>query len=157
MPINVRSSVHGHGTYAAAFIPAGTLIWSHDPDSAELDPTVLTFTDEQAAVVAANGLPVHRWATRSRNGTWALAVDGSQFMNHRTQTDPDRNTVICEGCGSVIAVRDIPVGEEIRCDYEVDDTGVGEKIPGLTVRYLTGQCDTQCVAAHTNAHANARN
>ena len=128
-PLLVRPSEYGHGTFAATPIPAGTLIWTGEPD----DPTVLSLSQDQVTMMELIRFPARRWATKNADGTWLLAIDGSQFMNHRADADPDANTVTCRACGAVSAVRDISEGEEVRCDYTVDDHAVADKVDGLVL------------------------
>lgn len=125
--IRVQPSEYGSGTFAAEPIPAGALIWNQPVG----DPTVLLLTRAQARAADSAGVPVLRWAPADPDGTYRLAVDGSQFMNHKDPADPGANTITCPACGAVTASRDIGPGEQIYCDYTADDADVAIKVAGL--------------------------
>lgn len=126
VPITVAPAAYGYGAFAAVDIPAGVVLWR---DGGPDDPTVVRLTHANALAAEAAGVPVRRWATQDLDGTWLLAVDGSQFFNHHPDDAPDANTATCWSCGCVYSTRPIPAGTELRCDYRVDDAAAAEKLP----------------------------
>lgn len=125
VPIYVRPGRYGFGAFAATSVEAGTVIWQ---DCGPEDPTVVRLSRESGLRIHENGLPVRKWATAEIDGTWLLAVDGSQFFNHRSDDSPEADTSTCPDCGCVYATRHIASGSELMCDYRVDDYAVHEKL-----------------------------
>lgn len=111
-----RSAIHGLGLFAAAFIPRGTPVWRFQPGFDR------TFSSGEFA-----GLPAeaqahvrHYGYLDSATGHWFLGGDLSIFMNH----GPVPNTGATAAIGSAgltCALRDIPAGEELTCDYRTFD------------------------------------
>lgn len=105
------SGIHGHGVFAAQFIPKGTRVWEYREG---FDHRVSSEFVEQLPE------PAHS-AIRHYSGFWGggyvISADDARFLNHsetpnlRTFAEPD-----CD-----IAIRDIQVGEELLEDYREFD------------------------------------
>lgn len=96
----------GHGVYATAAIPRGTLVWVRDRLDRVLSPA------EIAALppLLAGQTERHFWLDRS--GDYVLAWDLARFVNHSCRPN-------CAGVapGVEIAITDIAPGEQITNDY----------------------------------------
>lgn len=101
------SPIAGIGLFAGEAVPAGTVVWRHDPGiDATFDPARGIEPRLQAL------LDEHGWFNE-QDGRWYLAADNMRFMNHAVEPNTcerDRFTVV--------AARDIAAGEELTCDYQ---------------------------------------
>lgn len=107
----IKESSHGFGLFSAQFIKAGQAVWVWD-DTTEiiiderevLSDTFKEFLETYSYKVNGLGLVVN--------------LDNARFMNHSD------NPNLIEINGSNFAARDIDVGEELTCDYNVFDYGL---------------------------------
>jgi uncharacterized protein len=106
-----RSSIHGLGVFTPVFIPAGTLIWSLDPD---VDWT-LTEADFDRFPEAYRE-KIRSYCYLEESGNYILCGDNARFMNHSDIPNCDDWT-----SSSTVAYRDIAPGEELTCDYRAFD------------------------------------
>ncbi len=111
VPTVVRESpIQGFGVFAAAPIPAGTVIWEFTPG------VDWRFTPSELASVPEPYLTaLRRWCYRDEDDTYVLCGDAAKFMNQ--SDDPS-----CDDSGGVTRTRrDIEAGDELTCDYRVFD------------------------------------
>jgi SET domain-containing protein len=114
-----RSSIHGHGVFAAVPIPRGTLVWQFDPG------TDWTLTEEEfAAFPEKLRVQMEAWTYQNEEGDYVLCSDGAKFMNHSFEPNCDDR-----GWVETVAGRDIEAGEELTCDYREFD--MKSKVNGL--------------------------
>jgi SET domain-containing protein len=106
-----RSSIHGTGVFTPFFIPAGTLIWSLDP---EVDWTLTE--DDIVRFPEAYQEKLRSYCFVDENGSYILCGDNARFMNHSEEPNCDDWT-----SGDTVAYRDIEAGEELTCDYRAFD------------------------------------
>lgn len=111
-----RSSIHGLGLFAIATIPAGTAVWRFIPDFDR------RFSQDQVARLPEPAQRhLHHYAYfDAQAGVWVLNGDLSIFMNH----SPTPNTGAPASSGpapETLALRDIPPGGELTCDYHAFD------------------------------------
>lgn len=100
----------GHGVVATQLIPKGTIVWS----LCALDHV---FTHEELKKMAPIYYPyLHRYSWVTPEGTLVLNWDFERFINH--SCDPNRLDI---GTNLSIAVRDIEKGEELTCDYRINN------------------------------------
>ncbi len=102
------SPIQGVGLYAAAPIPAGTLIWRFEPAFDRIIPE-----DVFAALPEPARAFVERYGyiTPQLPGGWVVSLDNTRFINHAADPNTDNTTP------ETYARRDIAMGEEITCDY----------------------------------------
>lgn len=99
-----RSPIHGLGSFAAEFIPAGTVYWRFVPSfdqlvrKQELPPAALEFAKT--------------WCYAVGDGFVMVMPDNARFTNH--SSDPNTRVLGAEA----IALRDIQPGEEITENYD---------------------------------------
>ena len=106
-----RSAIHGVGVYTPVFIPAGTVIWSFDPD------VDWTLSDEEMERFPEKYRDkIRSYCFLDESGDWILCGDNARFMNHSEDPNCDDWTT-----RSTIAHRDIEPGEELTCDYRAFD------------------------------------
>ncbi len=108
--INVSVSTSekkGKGLFANSFIPKNTLIW-------QLDDKEKRLTKEEVEKLS----PVVRKLAYQFDDKYVVATDSSELMNHSC----DPNTWWNDD-KSLVASRDIQVGEEITYDYSTADIG----------------------------------
>jgi hypothetical protein len=65
-------------------------------------------------------------------------------MNHCADTEGHATTFTCRSCGAITAATPIRAGEEICCDYTVDDIAVAEKMPWLRMSTEPKLRDPRC-------------
>ena len=106
-----RSPIHGLGVFAASLIPAGTLIWSLDPEA----DWVLTEDDiERFPEMYREKLRSYCYLDES--GRYILCGYTARYMNHSDHPNCD------DECGTTTyAARDIQPDEELTCDYRAFD------------------------------------
>lgn len=96
----------GCGVFATAPIACGTIVWI-------LCRFDLIFTPREAAALPAPYQPIiEKYAYVDADGNQILCWDNGRYVNH--SCDP---AMLGVGRGFEIAVRDIPRGEQITCDY----------------------------------------
>jgi uncharacterized protein len=96
----------GHGVFATAAIPRGTIVWVRDCLDQE-------FTREQLSQLpAVYQTLVRRYTFLTAAGTNLLCWDGGRLMNHSCQPS-------CAGThlGFEVAIRDLEPGAELTNDY----------------------------------------
>lgn len=99
------SPIHGLGVFADEFILKGTVIWEfREPFDAYLTDEFVENLPDVARQT------IHRYCDHDSSG-WLVVADDSRFFNHSGTP----NTTVLED--SMIANRDIAVGEEITQDY----------------------------------------
>ena len=96
----------GHGVFATAFIPAGTITYVRDDLDIVIQPDDPRLAQEDYFRI------IDTWAYREPNGEFVLGWDISRYVNHSC----DANT-LSTGYGFEIAIRDILPGEQITDDY----------------------------------------
>ena len=106
-----RSSIHGTGVFTPFFIPAGTLIWSLEP---EVD-WELTEEDIERFPEAYQE-KIRSYCYLDEKGSFILCGDNARFMNHSEEPNCDDSPE-----GATITLRDIEPGEELTCDYRAVD------------------------------------
>ena len=96
----------GHGVFATAFIPAGTITYVRDKLDIVIQPDDPRLSQEDYYRI------IDTWGFREPNGEYVLGWDISRYVNHSC----DANT-LSTGYGFEIAVRDILPGEQVTDDY----------------------------------------
>lgn len=96
----------GLGVYATEAIPMGTVLWVRDSMDRVLSEA------EVSALPGRLQDPVRRLGYRDASGGWIVCWDGGKHVNH--SCEPTMRGV---GHDAMIAVRDIPCGGQITCDY----------------------------------------
>lgn len=117
------SSIHGLGLYAVETIPQGTAIWRFCPGFDREFPleTLAGFPDPAREHI--------RWFSfvDKASGCAVLSGDHACFMNH----SPTPNTGAPSDAippVTTVALREIPAGEEITCDYHAFDADAVRKL-----------------------------
>jgi hypothetical protein len=100
------SPLIGHGVFATAPIPRGTIVYVKDALEIEIEPDRFATLDARLREV------VERYSYRDERGVRVVSWDHAKYVNHRC----DCNTM-STGWGFEIALRDIAAGEEITDDY----------------------------------------
>jgi len=115
------SAIHGTGLFANEFIPKGTTIWEFTPGF-----DLYVKAADIGRLPAAAQAQMLKYCYRDREtGQYVLCADDARFLNHSDQP----NTVDMPGPeGCTIATRDIPIGEELTCDYQTFDADFREKL-----------------------------
>jgi hypothetical protein len=124
------STIFGKGLFPLADVPRGRVICSFATDAG-----VIT-EEEYLRAIRANDALVVRTGTRyvGRYFTHTSDADAPlNFFNHSFEPN-----LLCH-CGVVIALRDIPKGEELTLDYRtlIDDTEIGiynDAVSGRPIR-----------------------
>ena len=116
------SAVHGIGLFTAEPVAKGRLIWHFQPGFDHK----FSLADLEKMSPAAQE-QVLNYAYRSKeSGLYILCGDDARFFNHSAAPnvidDPLEE-------GFVAAARDIAVGEELMCDYQVFDADFAHKFP----------------------------
>ena len=122
------SSIHGNGLVAAEFIPRGTPLWRFLPGfDREFSPDAWRALPEPA-----RSHTRHFCFVRPEDLHVILSGDHACFINHseNPNTGVPRNSA---ATGTTVALRDIPAGEEITCDYWSYDADTPWKL-GLVAR-----------------------
>lgn len=96
----------GHGVFATAAIPHGTLVWVMD----ELDQRLSR--EEVQALPEPLRAVVERYGYVDAAGKYVLCWDHGRLMNHGC-----RPTSRGVGEGFEVAIRDIEAGEQLTCEY----------------------------------------
>lgn len=99
-------AVVGHGVFATAPIPRGTITWALDPLDRVMTP------DEVAALPPALAFDMERYLWLDRHGRYILAWDLARFVNHSCAPN-----CLTTPYGFEIAVADIAPGEQLSNDY----------------------------------------
>lgn len=108
--INARvgvSAIHGLGLFACEFIPAGTVIWRYMPGF----DVVIPASSLASLSISARKQVIHYAEYFPEEKQFVLSSDDDRFTNHSDapNTAPNDDTMV--------ATRDIQLGEEITCDY----------------------------------------
>lgn len=111
------SPIHGLGLFAAAPIPAGTIVWRYN---VLVDRTI--WVGEAAAMPPVARAYLERYAYR-QGDRLVLCGDDGRFVNHADEP----NCVEAFG-GCSVAARDIALDEEITEDYSAYDDDTPAKI-----------------------------
>ena len=127
--------VIGHGVYATAAIPRGTLIWVRDPLDRQLSP------DEIAALPPAVAAQIERHFWLDRSGYYVLAWDLARFVNHSC-----RPNCVGVAAGVEIVIADIAPGDQITNDYA--ELGM---LPGETMGCSCGAAECRGVVSDAQA------
>ncbi len=117
------SQIHGMGLFASQFIPRGTPVWQFEPGFDR------GFSLEEVDRMPPRAQEHIRWYAYldGETGQFVLSGDHACFMNH----DPDPNTgVLGETTTRVVtrALRDIPEGAELTCNYHDFDVDAARKL-----------------------------
>lgn len=96
----------GHGVFAVAFIPKGTITWVPDPLDREFTPELFLALPPLVCEAATT------YSYRNNKGNYILPWDHTRYVNHSQQA----NTMITP-YGFEVAIRDIHSGDEITNDY----------------------------------------
>jgi hypothetical protein len=104
----------GHGVFATAPLPRGTITWVLD----ELDQVLAP--EQVARLWPAQRALVERYAYVDAAGKFVLCWDLGRYVNHGC--DPSTRGA---GPWFDVAVRDIRPGEELTCDYAESNIGDG--------------------------------
>jgi hypothetical protein len=96
----------GHGVFATAAIPLGTIVYAFDQFEVCVAPAVYAMLDDRHLAV------LDWFGYIDQHGTRILSWDHAKYVNHRC----DCNTM-STGWGFEIAIRDIAAGEEITDEY----------------------------------------
>jgi SET domain-containing protein len=106
-----NSSIHGKGLIANEFIAAGTVVWKLKPGF----DLIMTKDQLDSLPPVVQEQIRHFIYIEIVTGLYILCSDDAKFMNHadtpNTSTQGDQT----------IAIRDIPVGAELTCDYREFD------------------------------------
>jgi SET domain-containing protein len=119
IPVEVRpSSIFGKGLFPMRRVKRGTVICSFTTDS-----KVIT-EEEYLAAIQEDRYLIVRTGTRYVGKYFTCTQDPDtdlNFFNHSFEPN------LLVHCGVVIALRDIPAGEELTIDYRhlIDDTEIG--------------------------------
>lgn len=105
------SSVHGTGLFAEQFIPKGTITWEWNP---EFDISFDQSLVETLPELQKNYVLYYAYLDQEL-GKLVLCADNQRFINH------SKNTNIDSTPRRDVANRDIQIGEELLCDYNLFD------------------------------------
>ena len=118
------SVIAGLGLFADEDIPKGTVTWRFMNGYDRL------FTKAQIEALpepARSNLRDHAYLDAA-SGSFVLCADNARFMNHADAP----NTAGVHEAGAIegydVALRHIPAGEELTCDYRLFDANVDEKL-----------------------------
>jgi hypothetical protein len=122
----------GHGVFATARIPRGTVVWLHD----ELDQVL---TPEQVArLPRVLQRQVERYAYVDAHGNRVLCWDHGRYMNHSCEPSTASIGTLME-----IARHDIEPGEQLTCEY-----GLAHVIEGFECNCSAPSCRGTLLATH---------
>lgn len=112
-----RSPLHGLGLFAISPIRAGTPIWRFIPGFDQ------SFTPHQLDQLPdpARSHVQHYGYFDAHAGHWVLNGDLTIFMNHSATPNTGAPASPAGAATETIALRDIPAGEEVTCDYHAFD------------------------------------
>jgi SET domain-containing protein len=97
--------------FAASFIPAGTVIWEFaEGVDWRISP------EEMVAFPQPFQSRLRRYTYLDDSGTYILCGDNAKYMNHEDAPNCDDHGLY------TVAMRDIPLGEELTTDYRAFDT-----------------------------------
>ena len=98
----------GYGVFATAHIPKGTILYVHD------DLDLIMATNDVRLLDPDIKPHIDKYAYTNEHGEKVLCWDHAKFVNHGCDFN-----CMSTGFGFDIAVRDIHMGDEIRCEYSV--------------------------------------
>ena len=96
----------GHGVFATALIPQGTVVWVQDALDREISP------DEVARFAPELQERLSKYCYRNNAGHYVLCWDHNRYINHSFTSNCMMTAYHME-----LAVRDIQPGEELTDDY----------------------------------------
>jgi hypothetical protein len=132
IPVQVRpSGIFGKGLFPLERVKKGTIVRSFTTGS-----KIIT-EDEYLQAIREGNYPIIRTGTRYLGKYYTVTDDPDadlNFFNHSFSPN------LLVHCGVVIAMRDIPAGEELTIDYRylIDDTELGVYDDALTGRPIRG-------------------
>lgn len=132
IPVQVRpSGIFGKGLFTLDRVTKGTVVCSFTTDSKIIteDEYLQAIRDEEPLVVRTGTRYVGKYFTVTDDPDADL-----NFFNHSFAPN------LLVHCGVVLALRDIPAGEELTIDYRylVDDTETGVYNDAVTARTIRG-------------------
>ena len=111
------SSIEGLGLFADQFIPAGTTIWQYHE---EIDREISLEVVDAMPEVTREYMKKYAWVEKN---TFIISIDNTQFINHSYTP----NCIPSDDEETMIAARDINIGEEITENYKTYDVNFGLK------------------------------
>jgi uncharacterized protein len=126
------SKIEGLGLFAAQSIPKGSVVWKFIPG---VDVLLEASEIEKLPLITQDICRRYAYLDFTSN-KYVLCGDDARFVNH--SEDPNTAGVYPDGepFGLDIALRDIPVGEEITCDYRAFDAEFEYKFTASQKNYL---------------------
>ena len=107
-----RSKIHGIGLFSDQIISTGQEVWSFHPKiDLVIEPDEWLTMEREVA--EASFSQIRRLAYKE-NGKIHLCLDNAQFMNHSRILN---NITNLKDTNTMIATRQIEVGEELLCNY----------------------------------------
>ena len=106
-----KSPIQGIGVFAKTRIAKGTLVWKLDP---RFDRLIDVETYEGESGPVKSYLDRYSYPDRRDPNYIVFEADDARYMNHADDPNCDVSQV-----DVVIARRDIVVGEELTCDYNL--------------------------------------
>lgn len=122
------SRIHGLGVFTRHAVAAGTPVWRFQPGfDATFGPEALHALPDPAREFLR-----HYAYLDAATSAYVLNADHGRFMNH----SEDPNTGLGPASGDpgdvvvTVALRDLPAGTELTCDYRAFDADVAWKLRG---------------------------
>lgn len=112
------SPIAGTGVFAAAPIPANTVIWEFTEGVDWALPP-----NDLAAFPEPYQDHLRRWCFLNADGVYVLCGDSAKFMNHADAPNCDDP----EWGAYTVTNRDVEAGEELTCDYRTFDRESAEQ------------------------------
>lgn len=119
-----HSKINGIGLFANQFIPKGTPVWKFQPGfDLKINKSELSHLSEPSReqFLKYSYLNV-------KTDKYILCFDDARFFNHSDNANCAEIESPNDSEGINIAAKDIPVGEELTCDYREFDTDFYHKI-----------------------------
>lgn len=124
----------GHGVFASAFIPKGSIVYIKDLMEIVIQPDDPLRKDPRYAPL------IEKYSYEEPNGNLVFSWDIGRFVNHCCACN-----TISTGYGFEIALRDIEAGEEITDEYGLFNSGWEMKLscskPGCRGKLSPGDID----------------
>ena len=118
------SEIEGLGVYAREPIRQGQLIWRFDP---RIDRMISLDSFGDADIRLSDFLNRYTYIPPYDRSICILDGDEGRYMNHSESPNTDFASI-----DAGYAIRDIPVGVEITCDYREFDTTADNMMPSIT-------------------------